>query len=61
MPWKFSIFSLSLLSALVVGMPAALAEDPPKADEPALLPVAELKHPKPVDFQREVLPILKKN
>jgi WD40 repeat protein len=30
-------------------------------DAPALLPVAEIKHPKPVDFQREILPIFKKN
>ena len=53
MPCKLSRFSLWLLSALFVGTAAAA--------DPALLPVAELKHPKPVDFQREVLPILKKN
>jgi WD40 repeat protein len=32
------------------------------ADDAAdLLPVAEIKHPQPVDFQHEILPLLKKN
>ncbi len=63
MHWKLSVFSLWVIVALAVGVTVAGAKDPPKAtaDEPALLPIAELKHPKPVDFQREVLPILKKN
>ncbi|HEX4149023.1 MAG TPA: c-type cytochrome domain-containing protein, partial [Pirellulales bacterium] len=63
MSWKSATFSFSLLSALLIAAPAALAKDPPQAaaNEPALLPVAELKHPKPVDFQREILPLLKKN
>ena len=51
------IACLAALAWLVHTPPALRAAD----DAGNLLPVAELKHPRPVDFQREILPIFKKN
>lgn len=53
----WTIACLAALAWLLRGAPVLLAAD----DAADLLPVAEIKHPKPVDFQREILPILKKN
>ncbi|MBS0209415.1 MAG: hypothetical protein JSS27_10700 [Planctomycetes bacterium] len=47
-----------VLSVTALALTSQLAH---AADEPKLLPVAAVKHDGPVDFEREVLPILKRN
>ena len=47
-----------VLTALIVGSLAVRAADEPKIKS---IPIAKIKHAGPVDFEREVLPILKNN
>ncbi|SVC72375.1 uncharacterized protein METZ01_LOCUS325229, partial [marine metagenome] len=53
---KYAILSMIMAGSLVPAAPPLLATEPP-----AGLGVAELSRDKPVDFTREILPILRKN
>lgn len=59
-----SRFPAYLLGAVAIGfaaLPPAFAEDPKPAAPSVSTPIAELKRETPVDFEKELLPILKNN
>ena len=55
--------AITLLSGLIIGVAARTGAEEPKTEgpKPSSLAVAELKRETPVDFEKEVLPILKNN
>jgi WD40 repeat protein len=56
------LWPATLWAALLAGfLPVLVAEEKPPGGSPQPIPVADLKRDTPVDFEKEVLPILKDN
>ena len=53
---KYAILSTMMAASLVLAAPPLLVAEPPTG-----LDVTDLSRDKPVDFAREILPILRKN